>query len=604
MAFSKKLQPSLLSFSLLVAVFVFIVYLPALDTDFIWDDEYNILENPSFRGLSWTHLAWMFTTFYDGNYHPLCWLSLGLDYLVWGLNPLGYHLTNLILHCLNSVVLFYILWMLLQRARPGDLVPESPLLLKSCLFGTLFFAVHPLRVESVVWISTRGDLLCGLFILLTLVTYIQQATENSARKHLLSGLSLFCFCLSLLSRAWGITLPVALLVLDIYPLRRVQTARTSGSSIAFLLLEKIPYGLTALGAAVLAILAKSSMMVGLARHGLLERFMQSAYGLLFYPIKMFFPFRLSPLYLLDESFNVGHPYYVASVLLVIGFVILLWRFRKRWPGVVTASVLYAVTVSPLLGLVQSGPQLVADRYTYLSTLPFAPLLGAGILRLFYPGIKGLISRKKVLPIELAMWLVIFFLSLLTLNQIRVWRNPETFWTHVIRLNPANYLALNNLGTHYKDTLQAPQKALEFYNRAINIKPDSYSALYNRAQARERLGDVDGAIADYTEAIKLNLRYHQAYNNRGVLRQGRGDLSGALNDYNAALKIDPLSPEALLNRAGNRMLSGDFALAEKYCLQLLALAPSNWRDIDKARLLLKEIDRRRNAAVKGVENIRR
>jgi len=165
----RQLTEALYIAAILILVFVF--FAPALKNGFIWDDEFNLLENPHYRGLTWSHLTWMFTTFHDANYHPLSWLSLGFDYVIWSLNPAGYHLTDLILHGLNAV-LFYLLIKALLKHRPLLPEGEARILSISAALGALFFALHPLRVESVAWISTRGDTLCGVFYLLTLLAYV------------------------------------------------------------------------------------------------------------------------------------------------------------------------------------------------------------------------------------------------------------------------------------------------------------------------------------------------------------------------------------------------------------------------------------------------
>ncbi|MCF8078323.1 MAG: tetratricopeptide repeat protein [Desulfobacterales bacterium] len=583
--------------AILISTVVSLVYLPCLNAGFVWDDEYNLLENPFFRGLSLSHLAWMFTTFHDANYHPLCWLSFSIDYSIWGLNPFGYHLTNLILHCLNAAAFYFFLRILLRHSQSENLTPGDPALMVSCLIGTFFFALHPLRVESVVWISTRGDLLCGLFILLTIMAYIRQASDSSPTKRLWYGFSLAAFFLSLLSRAWGITLPLALLVLDIYPLRRFKMGKGTEPSTDRLLLEKVPYFLLAAGAAVLAILAKSGSMMEAARHGATERIMQAAYGLVFYPAKTLVPVRLSPLYLLHEPVDPGSIANASSAAAVVVLTAFLWVMRRRWPWAITAWTLYVMTVSPLLGLVQSGPQLVADRYTYLSTLPFAALVGAWDLRRTGADPARRSFRRAGAAARLGIWTILLLFSVLTLNQIRIWQNPVTFWSHVARLDPDNHIALLSLGTYYKDSLRAPAKALTYFNRAIEAKPDFFMTYYNRAQARDGLGDADSAIEDYTSVIELQPKHDRAYNNRGVLRQGRGDLTGAMADYNAALNINPRLWSAYINRAGLRARLGDLDSAEKDYLRALELAPLDWPGTDRVKQVLADLRERRIAAKK-------
>src|SRR5206468_721385 len=216
-----------------IALVVIACFLPTLRNDFVlWDDDLNFTDNPSYRGLSWRQLHWMFTTVHGGHYQPLSWVTLGLDYTLWGMNPTGYHLTSLLLHAVNAVLFYHVVVVLLRRAA----VTASA---GAAAVGALFFAIHPLRVESVAWASERRDVLSGLFYLATVLAYVRMAAAErtgGARRWYL--VSLACFVLSLLSKAWGMTLPIVLVLLDVYPLRRPPR-----------LLEKAPYAVLALGAA-------------------------------------------------------------------------------------------------------------------------------------------------------------------------------------------------------------------------------------------------------------------------------------------------------------------------------------------------------------------
>src|SRR5437773_2306132 len=251
-----------------IALVLIACFLPTLRNDFVlWDDDLNFTDNPSYRSLSWRQLHWMFTTVHGGHYQPLSWVTLGLDYTLWGMNPTGYHLTSLLLHAVNAVLFYHVVVVLLRRAA----VTASA---GAAAVGALFFAIHPLRVESVAWASERRDVLSGLFYLATVLAYVRMAAAErtgGARRWYL--VSLACFVLSLLSKAWGMTLPIVLVLLDVYPLRRPPR-----------LLEKAPYAVLALGAAALAFLAQAQVpaMRTLAEHGPVERAAQAAYGLCFY----------------------------------------------------------------------------------------------------------------------------------------------------------------------------------------------------------------------------------------------------------------------------------------------------------------------------------
>src|SRR2546430_9644221 len=242
----------------LVALVTFAAFLPALHNQFVtWDDDKNFLENPHYRGLGWTHLRWMWTT-HLGHYIPLTWMTLGLDYLLWGMNPLGYHLTNLLLHAENAVVFFFVVRRILTLALLG--ASERGLALAvSAGFAALVFAIHPLRVESVAWATERRDVLSGLFYLLTILVYLL-ASERGARGRGWYWGAVALFACALLSKSMVVNLPVVLLILDVYPLRRLGGAIGWWSEPARrVYVEKIPFVLLAAAASAIAVMAQASV---------------------------------------------------------------------------------------------------------------------------------------------------------------------------------------------------------------------------------------------------------------------------------------------------------------------------------------------------------
>jgi len=247
---------------------VFFSFHLVLGNGFVWDDEINLVNNNSYRGFSIEHLSWMFRTFHDANYHPLVWLSYGVDHFIWGMSPAGYHLTNLILHILNSVLFFYFLKILIENSMLMEKykthMAYNPLFLTT---GVLFFAIHPLRVENVAWLSARADLMCATFLILTTMFYLKYAGSTSNTK-LLYFSALSFYILSLLSRAWGITLPALLLVIDIFPLRRLSLKNLNNKSTAIIIIEKFPFIILAMDASILAFVAKyqRSLMPTLYEH--------------------------------------------------------------------------------------------------------------------------------------------------------------------------------------------------------------------------------------------------------------------------------------------------------------------------------------------------
>jgi tetratricopeptide (TPR) repeat protein len=328
--------------------------------------------------------------------------------------------------------------------------------------------------------------------------------------------------------------------------------------------------------------ARAQIAVGemrsLAQYGVPARVMQAAYGLMFYLGKTVLPVHLSPLYPLRPDISPTAPVYLLCALAVGAVTLVLIRMRQRWPWALAAWACYVVVLSPVLGLVQSGPQLVADRYTYLACLPWALLLGAAVYRI--PA-----CHRSVVAVTSGVVLVV--LSVLTFQQTRVWANGFTLWDYALSIDPSNYVADVNRGwlqlqrddldgalTYFEAALQAnPRFALAYedrgfvrhrrgdlqgamrdYTTAIEIDP-SPEAYFNRGVARQVLGDDDGAMADYTVALRTETPDPRIYSNRGYLRLKRGDWRGAIADYTASLEIDP-SAEAYGNRALARHNVGD------------------------------------------------
>src|SRR2546427_1930643 len=411
----------------LIALVTFAAFLPTLQNQFVtWDDQRNFLDNHDYRGLGWTHLRWMWTT-HLGHYIPLTWMTLGLDYLLWGMNPVGYHLTNLLLHAANAVVFFFVVRRLLTRALSSPSERGHALAL-SAGFGSLVFAIHPLRVESVAWATERRDVLSGLFYLLTILMYLR-AREREERGRGWYWLSVAVFVLALLSKSMVVNLPIVLLILDVYPLRRLGGAVGWWSEPARrVYVEKIPFVLLAAAASAVALMAQLShdTMVSVVRLSGLGRLAVSMYGLSFYLRKTVAPVNLSPLYELPPTVNPWAPSFLLSYGVVLAITAIVLAFRRRMPGLPAAWVAYIVVLLPGLGIFQSGPQIAADRYTYLAGLGWAILVSAGLLSCW---------RAWRFPLTGLAVCVLLGLGVLSWNQVRVWHDSETLWTHALAMYP-------------------------------------------------------------------------------------------------------------------------------------------------------------------------
>lgn len=531
-------------FIYLIISIVFLCFYKVLGHQFVWDDRVNFVENPHFRGLDLSNLKWMFTTWIDANFHPILWVTFGIDYILWEMNPAGYHLTNLVIHALNTVLVFFLILSFIWPQKPYEPF-QPPFEIKAAAFvGALFFGIHPLRVEPVSWLSARGDLLCCFFYLPAIMAYLEmvknEETASIKKKWLIITLSFFIF--SLLSRALVVTLPVVLLILDIYPLSRFQWQKPVLQSNKKILYEKIPFLILSLATGVLALSAKRESMASIMDHNLLHRFMQAIVSVMHYPWKTLVPISLSPLYLLDLiTFTPFEIKNIGCLVLFIGIFAILIAWRKRHKWLLTAFSIYLATVSPMLGFFQAGPQLVADRYSYISCLPFAILAAAGMLKLFN-FIKDQ-QPRFVFHIFVLAWLGVglIFLSILSFKQLPVWSNDTALWNHVLRLDPKNYYA--------------------HYCRGVELG---------------KINDVYGALNDYDNAIKFNPKFPKPYNNRGVIRIGRNDLEGAYADLSKALELDPTYSEAHANLGVLLYKKSDYISAAKHFNKALELSSSGWR----------------------------
>ena len=577
----------------LIVALVWLSFLPVLGNDFVsWDDPFYFVSNPKYQGLSPAHLKWMFTTLYMGHYQPLSWLTHAIVSSLYGVDPHAYHFVNLLLHSANSVVLYGLIVALLRQAwRDREPVDERRLHVAAAV-GALFFALHPLRVEAVAWATERQEVLCALFFLLSLHAYVQmhaaQRTHRSWRCWY--AVSVGCFAFSLMSKAAGLMLPVVLLMLDTYPLRRLTGA--SGKHHRQVLVEKIPFLALAVAAAVLVYLAKQPQtVVPLSEHGVIERVVQATYGLSLYLWKTLVPFRLSPLYPLPHPFTPAEPVYVVSAVVAVTITATTIAVRRRHPWALTAWLCYVAIVLPVLGIVQAGPQIAADRYTYLSCLTWSVLLAAGLYQwplVWQSRPHGWQLRPAAAGLLAAVFAV---LGVRTYAQSSVWHDSLTLWTHVLQLEPSSAFAYHNRGqvrymkgdvsgalVDYDAAVRLdPTRghlyvsrgiarqargelagALADFNEAIRLEPTAVTAYSNRASVRYSRGDVDGALSDLDTAIRLDPEYVQAYHNRGGVRYAQGDLAGALADFNAALVLNPQYTRAYQQRALIRQAQGDLA----------------------------------------------
>ena len=295
--------------ALLIALLSLVAFAPALNGEFTWDDVDSFLENSAYRGLGWSQLAWMWTTFSMGIYRPLTWMTYGVDYVLWGMNPYGYHLVGLLLHAANAAIVYFLVFALLERASPEAHRRDRVGLALGAGVATLLFALHPLRAEPVAWVSGRADLLAAGFLLLTVVAYLYSSASPTGHKRWLP-LAVVFYGLSLVAKPAALGLPVILVVLDIYPLRRIGGTREQwfGEAVRQVWWEKVPFVALALLAAPVALLAKVGTGAAVSLNLTVSRSLAFAmFGVAFPLWKTLLPLGLSPLYERHSLLKPGDP---------------------------------------------------------------------------------------------------------------------------------------------------------------------------------------------------------------------------------------------------------------------------------------------------------
>lgn len=553
----------LLYFLLPLAVFVLLS--GVLRNGFVnWDDDFTLQLNPAYRGLSWAHLKWMFTTFHMGHYQPLSWLTFAFDYKVWGLDPQGYHLTSLLLHCGNAVLFYHAARRLFARLPAG--AGATWVCAPAAAFSALFFALHPLRVESVAWATERRDVLSGFFLLLSVCVYLEAAAAGPLLSARALAASCACYLLSLLSKGIGVTLPAVLLLLDFYPLRRHASATARQ-----LLLEKIPYAALSLAAGITGLVAAvgtgASSFLNIGDSPTLpERLLQALYAAAFYFWKTLLPFGLLPLY--ERPFHIGgQPWYVhAGAAFALAAAAAALLLRRRWPGAAAAWAAFLLMLVPVAQLVPLGPYLAADRYTYLACLPFA-LLAGGLFA------RALLAYRPAFVLAAGAALLLA-LGLLSGRQARHWKDPETLWRRVLAGNPSSSIAHSNLGSILLDAQGKTGEAAAHFRQALASRPDYPFANYNYGNALAAQGRLEEAMEYYRRTVRLMPGYANAHFNLGnmLIRSGRpGEAAAA---YRETLRLDPGYANAHNNLAVALLSLGERETARRHLLEALRLDPGH------------------------------
>ena len=570
---SSNLNTSFLAGALLFSI-VIAVFSPVTHHEFInYDDHIYITENPIVcKGLTLEGLVWAFTDTSTASWYPLTWLSHMLDCQIFGLNPGGHHLVSLLIHAINSLLLFYLFRRLTNRLMPS-------------LFLALIFALHPMHVEPVAWASSRKDLLSAFFWIITMWSYTSYASKGGIARYLLV---LIFFLLGFMSKPMLVTIPFILLLMDYWPLHRIdfgQSNRYSCLPVKItvppksennvyikLISEKIPFFIISLAMIFLSYLAqkKYGAVADFDTLPMFARITNIIVSYVSYIYKFIIPVKLSvhyPLYLPLPVWKV----FISLIILVIISSVSIFYFRRR-PYLFFGWFWFLITLVPVIGFIQLGNQSMADRYSYI------PLIGLSTIVSFHIyHISENFSKRYLLG--LITLILIFPMVILTAAQLQFWQNGVTLFEHAVELDKNNLKAHNNLGhalavkgrheeaiSHFKKALgnnkikrelqyniaKAYQslgeydKAIQHYKSSLAIDPDYIDASLNLGTVYYHLKDYDNAVYYFMNVLRINPGHAGAHNNLGVALLNQNKTEKAIYHFNMAIKSDPKNEMARKN----------------------------------------------------------
>jgi Tfp pilus assembly protein PilF len=531
-----------------VALTAISAFLPVLDNGFVtfWDDQVNFLQNVHYRGLGAAQLRWAWTNFLLGVYQPLAWMLLEVQYAIWELDPWGYHFVSLLLHALNAALLYLLTVRLIGRSEPA-LCSDQPWRSNACAaLAAVLFAVHPLRTEVIAWASCQPYLLCATFCLLSVLAYLRAVPESTspARRGWLVASMLF-YAAALLCKAMAAALPAVLVVLDVYPLRRLGGGRGRwfGRAVRGVWYEKAPFVVLVLIFAMITIAAKvhaagSFLALAPPTDSLLFRISQVCYAVVFYPYKTLLPVDLVALYG-SPAIHWQQPGALLSMFGTAALTLACFLLRARWPGVLAAWICYVVLLAPTVGIVRFSSEIVADRYGYIPMMSLHVLAAAGLLRLLLGGLR---ERRLAHGLAFGGLVAVPVLALLSWSQSASWRDSVSMWSWAIDHGRGNSAAIHDtLGLALAQAGQ-PAAGMKHLIEAARLAPRWAQPYVHQAEILVQQGKFDEAERQVRTAIERRPDA-QAHLTLGAILVKRGRLYEAAAEYAEALRIDPNNDSA-------------------------------------------------------------
>ncbi len=543
----------------------FAVFWEVRNHDFLYyDDNVYVTENYHVQaGLTLKGIIWAFTATHASNWHPLTWLSHMLDCELYSLKPAGHHVTGLLIHTVNALLLFVLL-----RRMTGAFW-------RSALVATLF-ALHPLHVESVVWVAERKDVLSTFFWMFTMWAYVRYVESPRSRKYVLV---LVFFAFGLAAKPMLVTLPFVLLLMDYWPLRRFQFSRAEPQShkpmnrvrdLSILLhvaWEKVPFFVLSALSSVVTVLAQQSggALTPLDKLPLDVRIVNALVSYVGYIAKMIWPVHLAVIYPHPGMLPVWQAL-AASVLLVSISVVVI-RAARAYPYLPVGWLWYLGTLVPVIGVVQVGKQSMADRYTYI------PLIGLFIIVAW--GLADLAARwrsYRLLPAAFTGLLVVA-LAVCTWFQVRHWQNGVALFEHALSVTSNNYLAHDNLGVALARQGRFEEAVAQF-SKALEMRPNCAWAHNNLGALLARQGNLNGAIGHFVKALEIEPDLADAHTSLGLALAQQGNLKEAVHHFSKALQIKPDNAEVLNDMGVALAQQGDLKGAIRNFSMALEIKPDN------------------------------
>ena len=512
----------------LILLLTLIVFIPAMDNGFTnWDDPTYILENPLIRHFNFQTIRTIFSEPYFGNYQPLHIFSYAIEYQLYHLNPIGYHVTSVFMHLIITGLVFRFIYLLCGNNT-------------ITIIATLLFGIHPMHVESIAWAAERKDMLYAGFFLGSMIMYLLYLKREQKVKYLIFAFLLFF--LSISSKAMASSLPPVLILIDFYFKRKFS---------AKLVLEKLPFFALAIVFGLISVItATSTGQVSLHVFNLFERIIIANFNLLTYVFKLLIPFNLSAYYPYPQRIEGLLPFYFyIAPFIVIALAVLILKSIKQTRVIIFGAGFFVACVFLVLQLFPVGPTIISERYTYLPSIGLFFVCGyflENILRK-RPGMKtGLI---------VAFSFYCLYLSATTYKRNDVWKDSISLWNNVLSQFPHVGAALNNIGNVYGKERGDLNKAMEYFNKSIQFDPGYENAYANRGIVYCMQGNLETGVEDFTKAIELKPGYYDALVNRGIAYLSMKEYDKSIADFNTLIPSKPKDPLLLSHRGWALLLAG-------------------------------------------------